>query len=108
MKILTFMGHSDDTFEISETGDGYDNCASGEPIRCIVVAEGKSLVITGQYSRFDNGCWDISIGMEDEEAEFPDWDIKFGFKGYSTTLKLVVPDKYILRWFDGKEEIKME
>lgn len=131
MVVLTFRGHSDDTFEavfedttgsrkeqanrrgtdtappslLTGTSVGVDNCASCEPIHCIVTAEGKSLVVTGQYDRFNNGCWDISIGMVNEGDEMPDWDMKFGFEGYSTVLKLTVPDNYTLRWFDNKDEV---
>ena len=108
MVTLTFRGHSDDTFEAvfdDNTSVGVDNCASGTSVRCIVASEGRSLVVTGQYSRFDNGCWDISIGMVEEDDEFPDWGVEFGFEGYTTTLKLTVPNNYKLRWFDGNKKV---
>lgn len=105
---MTFRGHSDDTFEAvfgDWTSEGVDNCASCEPVRCIVTAEGKSVVVTGQYDRFENGCWDISIGMVEEDDEMPDWNMKFGFEGYTATLKLTVPDDYKLRWFNNMNEV---
>lgn len=116
MVTLTFRGHSDDTFEAvfdDNTSVGVDNCASGTPVRCIVSSETEDgftrrLVVTGQYDRSRNGCWDISIGMLEEDDTFPDWGAEFGFEGYTTTLKLTVPDNYTLRWFDGDEEIKKE
>ncbi len=38
MRKLRFEGYSDDTFgEYGLTGDDVDNCASLEPIQCIVV-----------------------------------------------------------------------
>lgn len=112
MTTLTFRGHSDDTFEVifdDWSSSGFDNCASCKPIHCIVEAGGKRLVVTGQYNRFkNNGCWDISIGMAEEDDEFPDWDMEFGFGGYTTSLKLFVPDDYTLRWFDDEKEVKDE
>lgn len=43
--------------------------------------------------------------MVEEDAKMPDWDMKFGFEGYTATLKLTVPDDYTLRWFDNMEEV---
>lgn len=41
MKTLKFMGHSDDTFgEYGTTMDDIDNAGSGEPIQCVIEADG--------------------------------------------------------------------
>lgn len=41
MKTLKFMGYSDDTFgEYGVTNEDVDNCGRGNPIQCVINAEG--------------------------------------------------------------------
>lgn len=97
MKIFRFYGYSDDTFgEYNETNIDFDNCGSGKPITFEIKADGKSLFITGQYSRYGNGCWgiDVAAGSEDN---IPDWPLKMYFGDsqtceYSAVLEVEVPD----------------
>ncbi len=64
MKTLKFMGHSDDTFgEYGTTMDDIDNAGSGEPIQCVIEADGTALIVTGQYDRNGTGTWDIGISL---------------------------------------------
>ena len=92
MKTLKFYGCSDDTFgEYNETNTDYDNCGSNKPITFEIKAEGKSVFVTGQYSRFGNGCWGIDVAAADED-NLPDWNMRIGFEDYSTVLEIEVPD----------------
>ena len=55
MKTLRFMGHSDDTFgEYGTTMDDIDNAGSGDPIQCIVEADGTARQRT-RKAQGDNG-----------------------------------------------------
>ena len=105
MKTLRFRGYGDDTFgEYNVTGIDVDNCASGKPIQCIVKAEGRAVIITGQYDRLNNGCWDIGVSLFDEEIMAPDWAMRILFEDYSTVLEIDVPDDVTLAWYnDGKK-----
>lgn len=106
MKTLKFRGYGDDTFgEYSITGTDVDNCASCNPIQCVIRAEDKSLVVTGQYDRFRNGCWDIGVSLFDEEIPAPDWNMRISFEDYSTVLEVDVPDDFSLTWYSNGKEV---
>lgn len=91
MKVLKFMGYSDDTFgEYGYSNIDHDNCASGKPITFEVKAGGKTIYVTGQYSRFGNGCWGIEVAPA-EEDNLPDWQMELKFKGYTAVLNVYVP-----------------
>ena len=106
MKSLKFHGYSDDTFgEYALTNDDVDNCASGTPIQCRLDSSDGSMIITGQYNRNKNGCWDIAIGQIDEDTPIPNWHMQFTAEGYSTILEVYVPDDTTLTWFDNMEEV---
>lgn len=81
MRKLRFEGYSDDTFgEYGLTGDDVDNCASMNPIQCVVdCGEFGRLMVIGQYSKLscDNGCWMIGVSKVDEYDDFPDWYMQF-------------------------------
>lgn len=109
MITLRFRGYSDDTFEVhAGTGTdvdslsgGIDNCASSEPIQCVITAGNTSLIVTGQYDRFGTGTWDIGISLYDEELSLPDWNIRTCFEDYSTVVEIDVPDDVELVWYDN-------
>lgn len=109
MITLRFRGYSDDTFEVhADTGadvdtlsGGIDNCASCEPIQCVITAGGTSLIVTGQYNRMGTGTWDIGISLYDEELSAPEWDIRTGFEDYSTVVEMDVPDDVELTWYNN-------
>ena len=107
MKTLTFRGHSDDTFgEYNITNSDVDNCASYAPIQCkLVSAEGQMYVI-GQYSRANNGCWDIGISPIAEDVPLPNWSMCFFTEDYSTVFRIVVPDDTTLTWYSNMEAIE--
>lgn len=104
MKTLKFMGHSDDTFgEYGTTMDDIDNAGSGEPIQCVIEADGTALIVTGQYDRIGTGTWDIGISLQDEDLSYPDWDMRISFEGYTTVLEIDVPDDVELTWYNNGE-----
>ena len=90
LKILRFMGYSDDTFgEYAYSNIDYDNCASGKPITFKITAGGKSMYVTGQYSKFGDGVWDI--GVSAKEDELPNWEMNLTFDAYTPVLTIYVP-----------------
>lgn len=106
MKTLRFRGYSDDIFgEYNITGTEIDNCASCNPIQCIITADNNGLIITGQYGRFNSACWDIGISLSDDEKPAPDWAIRISFEDYSTVLEIDVPDNFLLSWFNNGKEV---
>lgn len=107
MQTLRFEGYGDDTFgEYGHTHEDYDNCASGNPIQCLVEAGGDKMFVVGQYAHPFDGCWVIGIAPYDECRPMPDWDICMvdGESGYSPVLEITVPDDVKLAWYsDGKK-----
>lgn len=102
MKTLKFMGYGDDTFgEYGTTGTDVDNCASCEPIQCVIEADGTALIVTGQYDRMGTGTWDIGISLQDEDLSYPDWDMRISFEGYTTVIEIDVPDDFKLTWYNN-------
>lgn len=107
MKELKFHGYSDDTFgEYGITNEDVDNCASMKPIQCIIRSGTDGLIVTGQYSRNNNGCWDIGIGQLNEDVPLPNWNMRFVADGYSTILYIEVPDDAALEWYNNMERVK--
>ena len=95
MVLLQFRGYSDDTFgEYSHYGIEHDNCADDTPISFEVEAEGKALIVTGQYDRncMTEGCWDIGVSPQDEDVDFSNWIINMTFEGYTPILNIIAPD----------------
>ena len=90
MNTMKFEGHSDDTFgEYGVTNIDFDNCASGNPIQFLLEApDGNRLVVTGIYTH--TGVWSIGICTEEDMA-LPDWPMRWGANGYTTTLEIDVP-----------------
>ena len=94
MKQLIFHGYSDDTFgEYGVFRDDYDNCASGSPIRFVVEAGGNRLLVSGQYSPTNSGCWSIAVEPLNED-NMPNWKMYFDKSdcSYSPALCIEVPD----------------
>lgn len=114
MRKLRFEGYSDDTFgEYGLTGDDVDNCASLEPIQCVVdCGEFGRLMVIGQYSKAscNNGCWMIGVSKVDEYDDFPDWNMRLMENtevGYSVALEIdIPPGDFDLIWY--KNGIKVE
>ena len=105
MKTLKFRGYGDDTFgEYNITGTDVDNCASCNPIQCVIMAEGTKLVVIGQYARFRNCCWDIGVSLLDEE-NVPNWNMRISFEDYSTVFEIDVPDDFTLIWHNDGQEV---
>ena len=101
MKTLIFKGYSDDTFgEYGETNTDIDNCGSGAPIQCIILAGDTQLAVTGQYDRIGTGTWDVGISLVDEELSLPDWDMRISFEGYTTVIEIDIPDDFELTWYN--------
>lgn len=112
---LKFEGYSEDTFgEYGITGEDVDNCASMEPIQCIVdCGQFGRIMVIGQYSKAScyNGCWMIGVSKVDEYDDFPEWDMKITQSGeseYSTMLVIDLPtEDFNLTWFkNGIESCK--
>jgi hypothetical protein len=107
MKTLKFMGYSDDTFgEYGVTNEEIDNCGSCKPIQCVINAGDTALIVTGQYSRFGTGTWDIGISLFVEEYNLPDWAIRTSFEDYTTVLEIDVPDDFELTWYNDGERME--
>lgn len=108
MKTLKFRGYSDDTFgEYNITGTDVDNCASGNPIQCVVATESETIVVTGQYSRHRNDNWDVGVSfgvsLLDKLNNASNFTMRIYFEDYSTVLEVDVPDDFTLTWYnDGK------
>ena len=113
MKRLKFEGCSDDTFgEYGVTHQDVDNCASMEPIQCIVdCGENGRLMAIGQYSKAscNNGCWMIGVSKVDECDNFPDWEMHLGQSEeteYSMLLQIDLPDGYCdLTWYRNGNKV---
>ena len=106
MKTLRFRGYGDDTFgEYNITGTDVDNCESGKPIQCVISAESRTVVVTGQYSRFRNCCWDVGVSLLDKLQNAADWAMRISFEDYSTVLEIDVPDDFSLTWYNDGDEI---
>ncbi|WP_289290388.1 hypothetical protein [Sporofaciens musculi] len=107
MKTLRFEGYSDDTFgEYGLTGDDIDNCASMNPIQCVVdCGEYGRLMIIGQYSQAScaNGCWMVGVSKVEEYDDFPNWDMRLreGVETkYSPALEIdLPPGDFNLTWY---------
>lgn len=104
MKTFRFEGHSDDTFgfECGATGDDYDNCASGKPIRWRVVdADGGGYLVTGQYSVDETGCWSIAVAPVDE-GRAPPWPMRLSVEGYTMVLEVDATDDATCECLEAK------
>lgn len=108
-----FEGCSDDTFgEYGVTGQDVDNCASLEPIQCVVDAgrHGR-LQVVGQYSKASchNGCWMIGVSKVEEGDAFPDWHCSLlqGEIEYSPCLEIELPDEAVcsLTWYKNGRKV---
>lgn len=109
---LHFNGYSGDTFgEYNLTGEDYDNCASGKPIRCIIDCREKGrLTVIGKYQ--NNGCWAVGVYKVDEDNPMPNWDIKIiecPDCPYSTMAVIRIPDvkkeEVHLQWFNDEKPV---
>lgn len=114
MRKLRFEGYRDDTFgEYGLTGDDVDNCASMNPIQCVVdCGEFGRLMVIGQYSKLscDNGCWMIGVSKVDEYDDFPDWYMQFreGVEAkYSVALEIdLPPGDFDLIWYNNGVKVE--
>lgn len=110
MQELKFFGCSDDTFgEYGITGQDVDNCASMEPIQCVIdCGSHRRLMVIGQYSRasLNNGCWMVGISKVEEEDVFPTWEMQMDGDGYTAVLTIWLPDTpFSLTWYRNGEKI---
>jgi hypothetical protein len=97
---LRFEGYSDDTFgEYLLTGDDFDNCASGAPIRWRVTHPDVlgGVIVVGQYAPGDASGWLIGVvpfspGRDD--VPLPAWPMWFerGEFAYSPALYIEAPE----------------
>lgn len=109
MRKLRFKGYGDDTFgEYGLTGNDVDNCASLEPIQCVVdCGEFGRCMVIGQFSKAscNNGCWMIGVSKVDEYDDFPDWNMRLRDSaelGYSMELEIdLPPGDFDLIWYDN-------
>lgn len=96
-----FSGYSDDTFGEILTGDDYDNCASGKPIRYRVYSESQrcGVVVTGQFCPPGSDGWMIGVAPidpdhDDESCQHAmEWGISFrtcGKNGVQYSPRLVI------------------
>ena len=110
-KTLKFEGYSDDTFgEYGVTNEDVDNCASLNPIQCLIEAEGEKLLVVGQYAKghINGSCWVIGVSRVDEGTPLPNWPIRLvnGECPYSPTLEIDVPSDFALTWFSNQKKVK--
>lgn len=111
MRRFQFEGHSDDTFgEYRETGIDYDNCASGTPISFRLDSSEGSMIVIGQYSRLNNGSWDIGIAQIEDgygsHLSIPKWNMQFSSDGYSVVLEIEAPNDTVLTCLNIVEELE--
>ena len=114
MHRLCFYGCGDDTFgEYGVTGDDVDNCASLEPVQCVIdCGERGRLMVIGQYSKASagNGCWTVGVSKVNEYDEWPDWPIsveRCGEVEYSPKLVIDIPEgPFDLEWYENGEKVE--
>ena len=101
MKILRFVGHSDDTFGEETTGVDHDNCANGEPIDFLVSTILGAVIVSGHYDYRE--CWAIGIRLAREGAELPAWPMRFEPEhGYSHALDIEAPSDVVVEYLPVK------
>lgn len=111
-KTLIFRGYSDDTFGEETTGDDFDNCASGEPIRYLITVPGVpgGVVLVGQYAPEGCGGWLIGAAPHDPDhadLPLPPWPILLqpcADTPYSPELRIMVPDGAVLTCLERRDE----
>ena len=109
-RTLKFYGVSDDLCDIDGTvrpEPSEIGVCSDERAEVSVLARGKcptcghelddrgALVVTWQYTQ--RGTWSIGIAKFEEEDAMPDWPMRWGHRGYSTTLEIDVPPGTVVR-----------
>lgn len=115
MKTLRFEGYSDGTFgEYGLTGDDVDNCASGNPIQCVVdCGEYGRLMVIGQYSQAScaNGCWMVGVSKVAEHDDFPEWNMRLREAAeatYSVALEIDLPPcDFNLAWYSNGNKVEV-
>lgn len=96
--IITFVGHSDDTF--GSNVEDHDNCASGKPIVYRLSHGDDSVLVWGQYApdETDKPCWVVGISPDEApdrvEKAIPLWPMRFerSDREYSAALVIEAPD----------------
>lgn len=100
MKLLKFLGHSDDIFQYGigvKAIDGDETYSIGGVHAFLIKDEdGNGLYVCGTYApqAISGACWMVGIAQLDENIPLPCWAIYYedGLNGYSPTLVLRVPD----------------
>lgn len=113
MRILKFYGYSDDTFgEYGLTGRDVDNCASCEPIQCIVdCGEFGRIMVIGQYAKAscNNCCWMVGVSKVEEYDDFPEWTMMImqsDESEYSSMLVIELPPgDFNLTWLKNGVQV---
>lgn len=110
-KILTFEGHSDDTFgyyvgDHECSGDDYDNCSESEPIVFKLSLEQDSILVYGRYAPLNNSCWIIGLSPVDEYTPIPSWPVQYKSteRGYSPSMTIEVPIDTKVTLFSNRGE----
>lgn len=66
------------------------------------------MIVIGQYSRIETGCWDIGIAQVEVDCDkylpIPDWNMSFSSSEYSVILDIEVPDDTTIRCLEEYEE----
>jgi hypothetical protein len=110
MKVLAFVGYSDDTFSCQGPGIDVDRdtCASGAPVYMLVKGKGGALVVSGQYCPGPTHGWQIAVApwdpdhRDDDTVHMPLWDIRItrSQRPYSPALTIVAPDDVTVELLD--------
>lgn len=89
MKQFVFSGHSDDLLYCGERGNEDEFY---HPWHVRVISDEAEVEVKADYGA--NGTWNIAVGLADEDAYFPDWEMNYGRaeNGYSVELRMGVPD----------------
>jgi hypothetical protein len=107
MKGLTFYGYSDDNFAYDLDGEGCDEigCYDSPAVWEVKTPSGEGLLVVGHYAPLDvAGCWSVGLSQLDEDVPLPNWDISFGWEGYSVRISMVVPNDAEVTAKDKKQD----
>lgn len=101
MRLLKFLGHSDDIFQWGEDEKavGGDEAYSVDNIHAFLVVDekGEGFYVCATYAPkvLPCACWCIGIAPLGEDIPLPCWDIRYeaGLRGYYTPILVVsAPD----------------
>jgi hypothetical protein len=101
---IRFYGASDDLFECEDPGGRFtEEIGCYNSAACYVIEDfgNTGMQVVGLYAPdcLEDGCWTVGIAQLAEDAELPDWPVRYEMSklGYSPVLILTVPDTAKIR-----------